>query len=195
MAGRIALTRMTRDLYAILGVKPTASLDGIKRAYRRLVKRYHPDVNKQRGAKEMFLEVNEAYETLSNPLLRREYDERTAAMRGEMPYRPPQWPGCPRKVRMPESYVRVSPPFTGYRDRMETVRDRSMARRTHAAKLIWRAYVVTVVSMSGSLGVFGGYLLSMGAMYQGGVTVGAAAMMFVLLVIAWLAKGVMAPEL
>src|SRR2546422_8885647 len=109
----------------------------------------------------MFLEVNEAYEPPSNPLLRREYDERTAAMRGEMPYRPPQWPGSPRKVRMPESYVRVSPPFTGYRDRMETVRDRSMARRTHAAKLIWRAYVVTVVSMSGSLGVYGGYLPSL----------------------------------
>src|SRR2546422_7261160 len=116
----------------------------------------------------MFLEVNEAYEPPSNPLLRREYDERTAAMRGEMPYRPPQWPGSPRKVRMPESYVRVSPPFTGYRDRMETVRDRSMARRTHAAKLIWRAYVVTVVSMSGTLGVYGGDLLSMGMGVSGG---------------------------
>ncbi|TLZ64464.1 MAG: molecular chaperone DnaJ, partial [Methanobacteriota archaeon] len=48
---------MARDLYLVLGVKPTASLDAIKRAYRRLVKRYHPDVNKQRAAKEMFLEV------------------------------------------------------------------------------------------------------------------------------------------
>jgi hypothetical protein len=186
---------MARDLYEILGVKSTASPDAIKRAYRRLVKRYHPDVNKAKGAKEMFLEVKEAYELLSNALLRREYDERTAATRGEMPYRPPQWPGTPRKVRVPESYVRVSPPFVGTRDRMETVPDRSMARRTHAAKLIWRAYVVTVVSMSGTLGVFGGYLLSMGASFQGGVTVGASVMMLTLLLIAWLAKGVMAPEL
>jgi hypothetical protein len=186
---------MARDLYVVLGVKSTVSPDAIKRAYRRLVKRYHPDVNKQRAAKEMFLEVKEAYEVLSNPLLRREYDERTAPGRGEMPYRPPSWPGTPRKVRVPESYVRVSPPFSGYRDRMETVRDRSMARRTLAAKLVWRAYVVTVVSMSGTLGVYGGYLLSMGFGFSGGVTLGASLMMLALLVIAWFAKGVMAPEL
>ena len=186
---------MARDLYEVLGVKPTASPDAIKRAYRRLVKRYHPDVNKLRGAKEMFLEVKEAYEILSNGLLRREYDERTASERDQMPYRPPEWPGTPRKVRVPESYVRVSPPFREYRDRLETAQDRSMARRTRAAQFIWRAYVVTVVSMSGTLGVFGGYLLSMGASFQGGVTVGASALMLVLLLIAWLAKGVMAPEL
>src|SRR2546426_5009158 len=166
MAGRMRST-MARDLYEVLGVKPTASLDAIKRAYRRLVKRYHPDVNKARGAKEMFLEVKEAYEVLSNPLLRREYDERTVPGRGEMPYRPPSWPGTPRKVRVPGSYVRVTPPFSGYRDRMERVQDRSMARRTHAAKLIWRAYVVTVVSMSGTLGVYGGYPLPGGVGLMG----------------------------
>jgi len=186
---------MGRDLYEILGVKSSAPPDAIKRAYRRLVKRYHPDVSKQRGAKEMFLEVSEAYEILSNPLLRREYDERTAPTRTEMPYRPPQWPGTPRKVRVPEAYVRVSPPFSGYRDRMDSVQDQSMARRTRAAKVVWRAYVVTVFSMSGTLGVFGGYLLSMGASLQGGITIGASVMMLTLLLIAWLAKGVMAPEL
>src|SRR3989442_15545632 len=102
MAERMRST-MARDLYLVLGVKSTASPDAIKRAYRRLVKRYHPDVNKQRAAKEMFLEVKEAYEVLSNPLLRREYDERTAPGRGEMPYRAPSWPGTPRKVRVPEA--------------------------------------------------------------------------------------------
>src|SRR5437867_9593613 len=126
MAGRIAASSMARLLYDILGVKPNASLDAIKRAYRRLVKRYHPDLNKQRGAKEMFLEVKEAYEVLSNPLLRREYDERVG---GERPAerREPK-PGAPRKVRMPSSYVRVNPPFGRHPDRMETVPDRSMAR-------------------------------------------------------------------
>ena len=186
---------MARDLYEILGVKPGASLDAIKRAYRRLVKRYHPDVNKLRGAKEMFLEVKDAYEVLSNPLLRREYDERTAREREEFPRRAPAKPGVPRKVRVPQSYVRVSPPFAAYRDRMEAVHDRAMARRARTAQIVWRAYVVTVVSMSGSLGVFGGYLLSMGQGFQGGVTVGAAVMMLTLLIIAWLAKGMMAPEL
>src|SRR3989441_2102263 len=128
MAGRMRST-MARDLYVVLGVKPTASTDAIKRAYRRLVKRYHPDVNKTRGAKEMFLEVKEAYEVLSNPLLRREYDERVAIRRDDFLSRPSPRPGSPRKVRVPESYVRVGPPF-GYRDRIETVPDRSMARRT-----------------------------------------------------------------
>jgi len=78
---------------------------------------------------------------------------------------------------------------------MDSVQDRSMARRTRAAKVVWRAYVVTVFSMSGTLGVFGGYLLSMGASFQGGITIGASVMMLTLLLIAWLAKGVMAPEL
>jgi len=186
---------MARDLYEILGVKPTAPLDAIKRAYRRLVKRYHPDVNKHRGAKEMFLEVKDAYETLSNPLLRREYDERIARRGEDVPRRTPSRPGTPRKVRVPQAYVRVSPPFAGYRDRMERVEDRSMARRARVAQFVWRAYVVTVVSMGGTLSVFGGYLLSMGQGFQGGVTVGAGVMMLVLLVIAWAAKGTMAPEL
>src|SRR2546426_87803 len=75
------------------------------------------------------------------------------------------------------------------------VPDRSMARRTRAAQLVWRAYVITVASMCGTLSVFGGYLLSMGLMFQGGVTVGSAVMMLALLLIAWLAKGMMAPEL
>jgi curved DNA-binding protein CbpA len=186
---------MPRDLYEILGVKTTASLDAIKRAYRRLVKRYHPDVNRQRSTKEMFLEVKEAYEVLSNPLLRREYDERIAIRREDFPYRPSTRPRSPRKVRVAQSYVRVTSPFATYQDNIETARDRSMARRRRAANLVWRAYVVTVASMSGTLGVFGGYLLSMGAEFQGGITVGASVMMLALLLIAWLAKGVMAPEL
>src|SRR3989449_5177376 len=172
---------MARDLYEVLGGNPPASPDAIKRAYRRLVKRYHPDVNKQRGAKEMFLQVKEAYEILSNALLRREYDERTAPERGEMPYRAPEWPGTPRKVRVPESYVRVSPPFREYRDRLERAQDRSMARRTRAAQFIWRAYVVTVVSMSGTLGGFGGDPPLLGALFPGGGTRGGSPLFLVLL--------------
>ncbi len=187
---------MARDLYGILGVKPTATGEGIKRAYRRLAKRYHPDLNKGRGAKEVFLEVKEAYEVLSNPLLRREYDERMDRERGvEGPAARTPRPGAPRKVRIPAEYVRVASPFRSHRDRIERVQDRQMEKRTRTAKTVWRLYVATVASMSGSLVVFGGYLLAMGGAFQGAITVTAAAMMLILLLIAWIAKGLIAPDL
>ncbi len=195
-AARPSMEAMARDLYDVLGVRPTATQDGIKRAYRRLVKRYHPDVNKGRGAKEVFLEVKDAYEVLSNPLLRREYDERTAreaGMQGSAP-RPPK-PGAPRKVRIPAEYVRVASPFRSYRDRIERVQERQIERRTRTAKTVWRLYVVTVASMSGSLMVFSGLLLTAGGVFQGAITLSAAVMMLVLLLIAWVAKGMIAPDL
>ncbi len=196
MAGRPFARSMARDLYDVLGVRPTATEEGIKRAYRRLVKRYHPDVNKGRGAKEVFLEVKDAYEVLSNPLLRREYDERTAreaGMPGPAPR--PTKPGAPRKVRIPAEYVRIASPFRSYRDRIERVQDRQIERRTRTAKTVWRLYVVTVASMSGSLMVFSGLLLSAGGVFQGAITLTAAVMMLVLLLIAWVAKGMIAPDL
>src|SRR6266540_2009162 len=167
MAGRIAASSMARDLYQVLGVKPDASHEAIKRAYRRLVKRYHPDLNKQRGAKEMFLEVKEAYEVLSNPLLRREYDERASGERSRPAETWEPRPGAPRKVRVPSAYVRVNSPFGGYRDCIDSVRDRSMARRARVAQYVWRAYVVTVVSMSGVLGLSSASLLASGSAFSG----------------------------
>ena len=188
---------MPRDLYEILGVKSTASEESIKRAYRRLVKRYHPDVNKARGAKEMFLEVNEAYDVLSNPLLRREYDERVARERGWEPPRTPPRRGAPVKVRMPADYVRVASPFgfSSHRDRLSRTQDRQMEKRSRTARMVWRLYVVTVFSMSGTLAVLGGLAFAAGATFTAVITAIAAAMMLVLLLIAWLAKGMLAPEL
>ncbi len=190
---------MARDLYETLGVKPGATADAIKRAYRRLAKRYHPDLNKHRGAREMFLEVKDAYEVLSNPLLRREYDERTARARADGPAwtAAPPGPGAPRKVRVPTDYVRVSPPFGfhAYSDRMERVRDRELARRARTAQWVWRLYVVTVASMSGFMMVSGALAMASGGAFIGGITMAAAAMVLLLLVIAWLAKGTMAPDL
>ena len=63
-----------RDYYEILGVSRTASAEEIKRAYRRLARKYHPDVNKEPGAEDRFKEINEAYEVLSDERKRARYD-------------------------------------------------------------------------------------------------------------------------
>ena len=64
-----------RDYYEILGVDKKASSAEIKKAYRKLVKKYHPDVNKESGAEEKFKEIQEAYETLSDESKRSAYDQ------------------------------------------------------------------------------------------------------------------------
>lgn len=63
-----------RDYYEILGVARGASADELRRAYRRLAKQYHPDVNKEDGATDRFKEINEAYAVLSDDERRAAYD-------------------------------------------------------------------------------------------------------------------------
>src|SRR3984893_9653752 len=63
-----------RDYYETLGVSRGASEDDLKKAYRRLAQQYHPDTNKEQGAEARFIEINEAYETLSDPQKRAIYD-------------------------------------------------------------------------------------------------------------------------
>jgi curved DNA-binding protein len=64
----------TRDFYEDLGVSRTASADEIQRAYRKLARTYHPDVNKDPGAEERFKDISEAYDVLSDPTTRAKYD-------------------------------------------------------------------------------------------------------------------------
>ena len=63
-----------RDFYEVLGVSRTASQDEIQRAYRKLARTYHPDVNKDPAADSRFKEIAEAYDVLSDPGTRQRYD-------------------------------------------------------------------------------------------------------------------------
>lgn len=64
-----------KDYYKILNVKSNASMDTIKKAYRKLAKQYHPDINKDKKSEETFKNINEAYEILGNETKRRQYDQ------------------------------------------------------------------------------------------------------------------------
>ena len=63
-----------KDYYKILGVPRDAKVDDIRKAYRKLAKQYHPDINKEPGAEDKYKEINEAYEVLKDPDKREKYD-------------------------------------------------------------------------------------------------------------------------
>ncbi|MGI6166137.1 MAG: DnaJ domain-containing protein, partial [Limnochordia bacterium] len=64
-----------RDYYEVLGVGRDATDNEIKQAFRKLARKYHPDVNKAPEAEEKFKEINEAYQVLSNADARAKYDQ------------------------------------------------------------------------------------------------------------------------
>ena len=80
-----------KDYYAILGVKRDATADDIKTAYRRLARKYHPDVSKEKDAEEKFKEMAEAYETLKDPEKRAAYDQLGSYTPGQEFRPPPDW--------------------------------------------------------------------------------------------------------
>ena len=82
-----------KDYYRVLGVSKEASKDEIKRAYRKLAQKHHPDANKgDASAEARFKEVSEAYDVLSDPAKRREYDE-ARTLFGSGGYRPGSYGG------------------------------------------------------------------------------------------------------
>ncbi|HEY2818129.1 MAG TPA: DnaJ C-terminal domain-containing protein [Casimicrobiaceae bacterium] len=80
-----------KDYYAVLGVARDAKEDDIKKAYRKLARKYHPDVSKEADAEEKFKEVGEAYETLKDPEKRAAYDQLGRHSPGEDFRPPPDW--------------------------------------------------------------------------------------------------------
>ena len=78
-----------KDYYQIIGVARDASQDEIKRAYRRLARKFHPDVSKEANAEDKFKEVQEAYEVLKDPQRRSAYDQLGSNWRAGQEFRPP----------------------------------------------------------------------------------------------------------
>lgn len=78
-----------KDYYQIMGVARDASQDDIKRAYRKLARKYHPDVSKEPGAEAKFKEIGEAYEVLKDPEKRTAYDQLGSRWKSGQEFQPP----------------------------------------------------------------------------------------------------------
>ena len=80
---------MKVNYYEVLGVNKDASEEDIKKAYRKLAQKFHPDVSKDAKAEEKFKEIAEAYQTLKDPEKRAAYDQLGSAYQPGQDFRPP----------------------------------------------------------------------------------------------------------
>ena len=159
------------DLYAILGLRRDATPEAVKRAYFRLAKKFHPDVNPAASSKERFLAIKEAYETLSSPLLRREYDERQAA--------PAPWDVPPPPTQRTPRVIRVSPPYASRGTRAVRVQTTTEERRHRQLSFAYTAFTAgtSVLFLAGAF-----LLVALGGVLPGVLSflMGITLMLFVL---------------
>lgn len=78
-----------KDYYKILGVPREANADDIKKSYRKLARKFHPDVSKESNAEEKFKDLQEAYEVLKDPEKRKAYDQLGANWKSGQGFQPP----------------------------------------------------------------------------------------------------------
>jgi len=146
------------DLYERLGVRHDATPEAIHRAYLRLAKKLHPDLNRTAGTNERFLAVKEAYEILSSPLLRREYDDRSMSS--------PIWE-TPPPIQRPGRTIRVTVPYATREPRAVRIRTSSEDRRRRQL-----AFAYTAVTAGTSvLFLAGAFLLvALGGLLPGAIS-------------------------
>jgi curved DNA-binding protein len=101
-----------KDYYEILGVTRETSQDEIKKTYRKLARKYHPDVNKASGAEAKFKDINEAYEVLSDPEKRKQYDQLGSNWQNGQDFQPP-----PGWENIHFNFKEGSDPFSGFQFR------------------------------------------------------------------------------
>jgi hypothetical protein len=131
-----------KDYYQILGVQYSAHAADIKRAYRMLAVRYHPDKNPDPQAEVLFKEINEAYDVLSDPQKKTQYDLRRQNPFVEVGYEQPSTPTPPRH-RDP-AYRRKRPPVYQKSER-QRMRELMQNYLPYVKWLCWAALVVTIL--------------------------------------------------
>lgn len=182
---------LPKDYYRVLDVSPRADLVEIRVAYRRMVKRYHPDLNRAPRATESFLEIREAYDTLSNPLARREYDARKGMVPWERP-RPVANAAFDSKIRIAR-YRTVSSPFRTYGNEVANLRPQRTEQSRRIVHAVWTGYVAVVAILVATTLVLGLSAASAGLLSSGAMKISAALMIVSFVTTAWAARRMTSP--
>jgi curved DNA-binding protein len=124
-----------KDYYQIMGVKRDATQDEIKRAYRKLARKYHPDVSKEQDAEARFKELGEAYEVLKDPEKRAAYDQLGSQWKAGQDFHPP--PGWDAGFEF-RDFGGEGPDLGGFSDFFESLYGRAGRRPGQTARSEFR---------------------------------------------------------